>query len=377
MKFTDFHKGCILRVHSVFFSRKMAQIHNQIGALSDLKAKLRSKGVYDFDSLQNILDFLKQFPQKRNQIILKHSEKIKSEKDELSRNIFEIVELIEKKKNQKREELIEHIQLIEKDILEYKIARGQLWLKVKSRLLSFGSSIKLLFLKSVLETRVKRIVFDENIKLDNWRKRLGFLEGNFHEAVNLSANETLAPLVRKFDALKELKPLVLGAIGERQVLDQLRLLPSNFHVINDFYTSFRKAIYRKEQDDYIQTIQIDHIVIGPSGVFVIETKNWNQHTIIEQNHWGPIEQVRRAGYVIFVLLNSDDGNIFRSIKKSLWSQKKIAVRSILAMTNERLSGEFKYVKVLKPNDLLSYIQYFKNQLTLEEVDQIVSRLLKY
>ena len=50
----------------------MAQIHNEIGALADLKAKLRSKGIYEFDSLQNILDFLKEFPQKKNQIILEH-----------------------------------------------------------------------------------------------------------------------------------------------------------------------------------------------------------------------------------------------------------------------------------------------------------------
>ena len=355
----------------------MAQIHNEIGALADLKAKLRSKSIYEFDSLQNILDFLKEFPQKKNQIILEHSKKMQSEKNQLIRDVTEIKELIEKKKNQKRLELIQHIQLIEKEILEYKIAGRPLWLNIKSQLLSFGSTIKLLFLKSVLETRVKRIVFDDNIKLDKRRKRLEFLEGNFYEAVNLSANETLTPLMRKFNALKELKPLVLGAIGEKQVLDQLRLLPANFHVINDFYTSFRKAIYRKEKDDYIQTIQIDHIVIGPSGVFVIETKNWNQQTIEEQNHWGPVEQVRRAGYVIFVLLNSDDGNILRSIKKALWGQKKISVRSILAMTNEKLSGEFKYVKVLKPNELLSYIQYFKDQLTLEEVDQIVSQLLKY
>jgi len=355
----------------------MAQIHNEIGALADLKAKLRSKGIYEFDSLQNILDFLKEFPQKKNQIILEHSKKIQSEKNQLIRDAAEIKELIEKKKNQKRLELIEHIQLIEKEILEYKIAGRQLWVNVKNQVLSFGASIRLLFLKSVLETRVKRFVFDENSKLDKWRKRLDFIQGNFHEVVNLSARETLAPLVRKFDVLKEHKPMVLGAIGEQQVLDHLRLLPANFHVINDFYTSFRKAIYRKEQDDYIQTIQIDHIVIGPSGVFVIETKNWNQQTIEEQNHWGPVEQVRRAGYVIFVLLNSDDGNILRSIKKALWGQKKISVRSILAMTNEKLNGEFKYVKVLKPNELLSYIQYFKDQLTLEEVDQIVSQLLKY
>ena len=65
------------------FRRSMAQIHNEIGALADLKAKLRSKGIYEFGSLQNILDFLKEFPQKKNQIILEHSKKIQSEKNQL------------------------------------------------------------------------------------------------------------------------------------------------------------------------------------------------------------------------------------------------------------------------------------------------------
>jgi hypothetical protein len=50
-----------------------------------------------------------------------------------------------------------------------------------------------------------------------------------------------------------------GALGENAVASALRDLPANFWVIHDVPAPFGN---------------LDHVVIGPTGIFVIETKNW-------------------------------------------------------------------------------------------------------
>jgi hypothetical protein len=50
-----------------------------------------------------------------------------------------------------------------------------------------------------------------------------------------------------------------GAAGEIGVGSILQKFPDNFYVINDLTTPFGN---------------LDHVVVGPTGVFVIDTKNW-------------------------------------------------------------------------------------------------------
>ena len=60
-------------------------------------------------------------------------------------------------------------------------------------------------------------------------------------------------------------PKVKGLIGERRVKKQLRTLPpEQFKVLNNLLIKGKKG-----------TSQIDHIVISPQGIFVIETKNYS------------------------------------------------------------------------------------------------------
>jgi len=65
---------------------------------------------------------------------------------------------------------------------------------------------------------------------------------------------------RRMDVLdKEREHWGKGAAGEKSVAHTLSKLPDGFRVVNDLATP---------------TGNLDHVVIGPTGVFVIETKNW-------------------------------------------------------------------------------------------------------
>ncbi|ERJ12862.1 nuclease-related domain-containing protein [Haloplasma contractile] len=62
---------------------------------------------------------------------------------------------------------------------------------------------------------------------------------------------------------KEAKKYHIGYMGEKHVSKLLKRLPRSYNVINDL-------------DLLINTerCQMDHLVIGPSGIYVIETKNY-------------------------------------------------------------------------------------------------------
>src|SRR5687767_11986945 len=61
-----------------------------------------------------------------------------------------------------------------------------------------------------------------------------------------------------------------GAEGEEATAAALAALPSSWIVIHDVVWPGRKLA------------NIDHIAVGPSGVFVIDSKNWSGHVRVEQ-----------------------------------------------------------------------------------------------
>ena len=70
--------------------------------------------------------------------------------------------------------------------------------------------------------------------------------------------------------MRRMERFYKGARGEEKVAGILKGLPSSYHVFNDFYT--RRNHY------------VDHVVVGPAGVFAIETKFWQGEVTIEDGH---------------------------------------------------------------------------------------------
>ena len=63
-------------------------------------------------------------------------------------------------------------------------------------------------------------------------------------------------------------PYVKGIFGEKVVAFILRMLPDDYYIFNDVYVEVGG-----------RTTQIDHVVVSPFGVFVIETKNYRQKNL--------------------------------------------------------------------------------------------------
>ena len=69
--------------------------------------------------------------------------------------------------------------------------------------------------------------------------------------------------------LRHVERFYKGARGEEKVAGILASLPDSYHVFNDFVACGQ---------------HVDHVVVGPGGVFAVETKCWNGKVTIEDGH---------------------------------------------------------------------------------------------
>jgi hypothetical protein len=147
-------------------------------------------------------------------------------------------------------------------------------------------------------------------------------------------------------------------------------------LINDFAVSFSRAIYNRVENDYIKSIQADHILVGPSGVFLIETKNWSEKSLESLRLRSPVQQIRRTSFVLFKLLNNEISNLRLNMDSHHWGDKKISIRNIIVFTGPKPKEEFQFVKIVNVNELLGYLTYFKPLFSGRETQRIADILLR-
>jgi len=173
------------------------------------------------------------------------------------------------------------------------------------------------------------------------------------------------------DTVEGLYSTIAGAVGENAVVCELKKLSDKYYLINDFSLKFDPPIFNKRKNDRIYSIQIDHLLISQSGIFVLETKNWSTKSIDNLDLRSPVEQIKRASFALFVFLN---GNKSRGLVRNHWGRKKIPIRNIIVMTNKVPKNDFQHVKVLHLDMLNGYIQCFDEIFEEDETEYIFNNL---
>jgi Nuclease-related domain len=207
-------------------------------------------------------------------------------------------------------------------------------------------------------------------------KRYQFITSEFNMAVEESSQTALLQIDRKKSAIDKLSSFIYGALGEQKVVKTLEGLSDEYFLINDFAVSFSPAIYNRQENDYIKSIQIDHLLVAPSGIFLIETKNWSEKSLGNFNLRSPVQQIKRTSFVLFKLLNNEMSNVRLRLDKHHWGDKKISIKNLIVLINTKPKEEFQYVKVVTLNELLGYINYFKPTFSSNETERIAEFLLK-
>ena len=152
-------------------------------------------------------------------------------------------------------------------------------------------------------------------------------------------------VTRSYTFLKENQTFLFGAIGEEEVIDSLSQLPDEYHVVNDINLHFDRAIHWHKHNEYIKNCQIDHIVIGPTGIYLLETKNWKVADI-EVKSDKLIHQVQRANLALWLYLK----NYYR--KNECPKIFGVVVSMNIGHTGKKLD---KFIDIITPSQLYGYI----------------------
>ena len=162
----------------------------------------------------------------------------------------------------------------------------------------------------------------------------------------------------------------IGAEGEEAVIRALQNLDSSFKVIHDVVLPTER-------------VNIDHIVVGPVGTFVIETKNYNGIIKCYNDNWYR-KKVGRRGTVY----DAGIGNPSKQAKRNAvilnkWLESEnIDVGYIVAVvvfTNEdvKLKLVRPTVKVVYVDELLEVFKGESNfRMTREKINSVAEKLYK-
>jgi hypothetical protein len=176
----------------------------------------------------------------------------------------------------------------------------------------------------------------------------------------------IAPVALAYFFLHKYRIYRGGVEGEKEVIQQLKAkLDSNYTLINSLYLEDRGG-------------DIDHIVLAPNGVFVLETKNWSGKISCNEDLW------QRVG-------KKDMGSPSRQVKRNTAKVKRIIdsspdlrsldvyVEGIVVFTNKNATLEMRNptVTVVKAQNLTNYITNLQNNrsYTKEQIDIIQKELL--
>jgi len=159
-----------------------------------------------------------------------------------------------------------------------------------------------------------------------------------------------------------------GIVGEKTVASYLNQLPENYIIFNDV----------KFPGSYGN---LDHIVIGPNGIFVIETKNYDGHFIVKEDGW-----YYQKGDYITESKSQPGTQVMRnviSLKKFLENNKinmnHVWIEPIVTLVNENfeLQDKPKYYSVLNPRAIPKYILKRKNKFNLKILQGAIDLIEPY
>ncbi len=353
----------------------MCRIYNNIGSLTYIKAYLQNHDIYDFSSLNEVQEFQKSLVFHRQKIISKFENIILAEKDSILIELQSLEEQIAKndsyfdKINQTEiDELFQEIHSLNESELP------SILKQITSKFRIAKNKFKIFYLDKTAQIR-KRYKLKTLIKShENIKSQFDYYTIHFEVAVLEKGKLELEEYEKKKSIVAELQSFIAGAIGESRVVKELDYLSNDYILINDFSLNFKPPIYHLKENDYIKSIQIDHILVGPSGVFIIETKNWSEQFIENSYFRSPIQQIKRTSYVLYRLLHylSDNKGF---LKKHGWGSRKVPLRNLIVFTNSKPQVQFDFVKMLSVFELNNYINYFKPVFTHLEVNSIAEYLL--
>lgn len=354
----------------------MCKIHNTIGSLNDIQYHLDYNRIDEFKSIDELINFRINYHFTQQQVVLHHTERIEKEKVTLEKEIDGLHNSILIIRTALQKLLKRRLITLYKQIDDLPVPGSKvipilqdyyfnliIWLQIWFMQISYPFKV------FTVKQKLKNILLKKN-------KRFNFITTNFIDAVNHSSLSHLQTLQKQKIIIDQINNSIYGAIGEQKVVNMLKNLPDDYVLINDFNYSFSPPLYYKKENNYIKSIQIDHLLIAPCGVFIIETKNWSEESIHNPQLFSPVRQINRTNFALFKILTDEMSKLTLNSLKHHWGNRKIPIRNIIVFINHKPREVFQFAKILSLTELLPYIKYFGTSFTKDETQNITDLLME-
>lgn len=269
------------------------------------------------------------------------------------------------------------IKNLEREICELeniKFSLSSLFSYLRAKLTLHNKTRLIQDLKFNPQKEIDKLLRKEYSDLESLTNRHAYLKSDKENEIK----RRLQPLPENLGRIQEIKKTneYKGAVGELEVIKNLKNLPEAYFLLNDLFL---------ELDEYItfhgtklRSAQIDHLVVGPSGIYVIEAKNWSYEyvqKVFSEKSYTPYDQIQRSSYLTYRYLNNlKYGNILQKICFRL-AKDEIKIKSIIAVTGSDIPFIKEYhTPVIRSKELTNYIKRGAQILSPEEAREIAEKL---
>ncbi len=303
-------------------------------------------------------------------------EEIRREIKELDVKIGELRQVIEKESSRISEESRLELVKLEAELKEAEKVRpvpGKFLAYLLARVKRYLKGRRHARLKAGSQKEADRLLRNEYAALKGLKDRCEYLKNNSGPEIE----RRLFPLVRQLETLKKIMTSndYWGAEGELHVIEKLRTLPDEYYLFNDLKLELEE--YITFEGKKLKSAQVDHLLVGPSGVYVIETKNWSPayvEKVFREKSFTPYDQVRRSSYLVYRYLNGlkYGGLLQRGYFKL--ASREIKVQSVIAIAGSKIPLKKSPVRVLFADSLSSHVLSRETTLSKGDVKKIVKQL---
>lgn len=159
-------------------------------------------------------------------------------------------------------------------------------------------------------------------------------------------------------------PSQIGREGENEVSELLKSLPQNYHVISDVIIPTQHG-----------TTQIDHVVVCPYGIFVIETKNYKGWIFGSNNSKKWKQTFKTEHHYFYNPIKQNWAHIY-ALSELLKLYKKF-FKPVVVFSDDAALNVESTTPVINMRELKSHILGFTQELfTPKQVEEIYNAIFK-
>ncbi len=328
----------ILEKKGLIRKSKNVNIIGHSGSEDYLKDRLLRKGLDGFNSFKDIQYFKSNFSKILKSSTAEERKKLNSIIVGLKNDEYNLRKRLEEKKSELQQSLTKEKTVLMENPLSSKGRR-----RIKKIDKTIEKKLDKPFkkdIKQIKKTEKKHILREKNLEK--------------------SVEKKVSQLHKAQDIIQKNQPFFAGAIGETAVIKELRKLPETYYILNEVMLSFSRSIRWKKYGEYVKSCKIDHVVVGPTGIFLIETKNWSPQTM-QTARFTPHKQIERAGYIFFIHMMDHFG-------------RKFPVYQVVATYTQLPQIPYDFVTQLTIRELVDHIHRRQGHLNRSDILTIVSWL---